>query len=89
MRKISKITAIFPGILKTLPAFGQNFKKKHGGNHFAKTTYLATNFYEDDTLFQNSCFSLLKFRGLFSVLFFWKSRMIFGYRAREFVSAIH
>ncbi len=57
MRKFFKITAIFPGILKTLPAFGQNFKKKHERNHFAKTTYLATNFYEDDTLFQNYCFS--------------------------------
>jgi hypothetical protein len=60
MRKIFKITAIFPENSQNFISFWSKFQKKNGGNHFAKTTYLATNFYEDDTLFQNSCFFSLE-----------------------------
>jgi hypothetical protein len=50
-----------------------NFEKReksskfHKISHSAKTTYLATNFYEDDTLFQNSRFSLSNFMDFLSV----------------------
>jgi hypothetical protein len=46
----------FSGNSQNFTSFWSKFQK-NGGNHFATTTYLAINFYEDDTLFQNSRFS--------------------------------
>jgi hypothetical protein len=46
----------FSGNSQNFASSWLKFQKKNGRNHFAKTSYLATNFYEDDTLFQNSCF---------------------------------